>query len=85
MKPALPTYELTYKGRTVTLGRGRWMDEKPKTWKTDSAHIERFRRTAYGWTYAPVTTYVARDGSLRYEMYVDGSFYPLCGRVLFAD
>ena len=58
--------------------RGKPMSNPPKTWKKLDVIWH-----SLGNLYNPdiMTIYKAKDGSLRYEIYRDGSIYPFYGRI----
>ena len=61
---------------------GRPKDDPPKTWKKIGTIGHNL-----GNDYNPswMCIYRARDGSLRYEIYRDGSIFPFYGKIVFVE
>ena len=74
--------EVEVDSRKAILYKGRPLRDVPKTYKEVKVCSHNI-----GNMYNPsiLTLYRARDGSLRYEIYRDGSFFPYYGKIIFLE
>jgi len=67
------------------MGKGSPLAECPKTYKQVSVVYHRigdlFNPSQFVYNPRKMTIYMARDKSLRYEIYRDGSFFPFYGKL----
>lgn len=71
------------------MGKGRPLADCPKTYKkvTVVYHSigDLFNSSQFMYNPRTMTVYEARDKTLRYEIYRDGSFYPFYGKLTYLE
>jgi len=70
----------TPNGEHFGMIRGRFLPDCPKTYKELYVRSGNEFKNPYGTNI--FTVFKARDGSLRYEKYIDGNFYPMYGKLI---
>lgn len=63
----------------VRIYAGKPLSDTPKTYKQIGVFVAKDLSNAYN--SGCVSIYIAKDGTLRYSVYIDGCFYPYYGKL----